>query len=231
LDKKDYSEKIALVPAPLRDISPEGWLEKQLNVQKNGLTGHIEEVWDDLGPNSGWLGGNGESWERGPYYLDGLIPLAYLTDDKELKERAQKWIEWMLGSQDAEGFFGPYSNNDWWPRIVALKALIQYHSATEDLRVVPFLDKYFRYQIEHIEERPLEMWGTARGYEELLPVLYLYGITKEEYLLKLADIILGQSYNWEKIFANFPYKETTHKYLNKRLFVLVKRMSILSENI
>ena len=66
---------------PLTSIRPAGWLEDQLRIQANGLSGHLDETWDDVGPNSGWLGGTGESWERGPYYLDGLVPLAYLLDD------------------------------------------------------------------------------------------------------------------------------------------------------
>lgn len=219
-------KKTALEPSKLKDINPEGWYLKQLMVQKNGLTGHLEEIWKDLGPSSGWLGGTGESWERGPYYLDGLVPLAYLLRDETLEKKAQKWIEWILESQNEDGFFGPYSNNDWWPRIVALKAIVQYHSATEDKRILPFMDRFFKYQLQKIDERPFEMWGTSRGFEELLPIFYLYSYNNEHYLLELADKVLGESYDWGKIFNDFPYVETTHKYLNKQLFVLVKRLNI-----
>ena len=76
---------------PLGSIRPRGWLKEQLHIQANGLGGHLDETWADVGPNSGWLGGTGESWERGPYFLDGLVPLAYLLDDARLKAKAQKY--------------------------------------------------------------------------------------------------------------------------------------------
>ena len=63
----------------LTSVKPKGWLLNELKLQAAGLSGHLDEFWPDLGPNSGWLGGGGESWERGPYFLDGLVPLGYLT--------------------------------------------------------------------------------------------------------------------------------------------------------
>lgn len=218
--------KTALEQPDIRDIFPEGWYHRQLLVQKNGLTGHIEEIWEDLGPDSGWLGGTGESWERGPYYLDGFVPLGYLLRDTTLQKKAQKWIDWILESQTVEGFFGPFNNNDWWPRIVALKALMQYHSATGDERILPFMDRFFRYQLEKLDVHPFEMWGTSRGFEELLPIFYLYSHIKEAYLPELAGKVLKESYKWDEIFNDFPYTETTHKYLNQHLFILVKRLNI-----
>ena len=55
--------------------------------------GPLEEVWPDVGPRNMWLGGDLEGWERGPYYLDGLVPLAYLLQDERLKARAGRWLE------------------------------------------------------------------------------------------------------------------------------------------
>jgi hypothetical protein len=137
-----------------------------LKIQANGLTGHLEEHWADVGADNGWIGGSGESWERGPYYLDGLVPLAYLLEDEKLIAKANKWIEWALSSQKTNGMFGPEKietvNNDvnkeqdWWHYMIMFKVLMQHEEATDDERVIPFISKFLRYMRAHIEDQPLD---------------------------------------------------------------------------
>ncbi len=199
-------EPTALQPLPLGTIKPSGWMLRQLRIQADGLSGHLDETWPDVGPNSGWLGGTGESWERGPYYLDGLVPLAYLLDDKSLKAKAQKFIDWTLDHQREDGAIGPVSNDDWWPRMVMMKALAQYFEATQDPRVPAALTRYFHYQLEQLPKRPLASWGKYRWQDEVLVVEWLFERTKDPKLLELAGVLRDQGFDWVASFEDFEFK-------------------------
>jgi hypothetical protein len=198
---------------PGNNLKPRGWLRQQLQIQAAGLTGHLAEFWEYVGPNSGWLGGDGEDWERGPYYADGLLPLAYLLEDEDLIAKANKWVDWTLNSQDENGFFGPRSNDDWWPRIVMLKVLIQHYGFTEDSRVISFMDKYFRYQRRVLPERPLTAWAVPRSGDNIYAILWLYGKTQAAYLLELVEILHQQSTDWTSYFSALPYQSSLKDYI------------------
>ncbi len=153
----------AFYPLPLGAITPSGWLRNQLRIQANGLGGHLDETWPDVGPQQ-WM-----AWRLGrilgAWSLFSGWPgaLAYLLDDSGLKAKAQKYIEWTLSSQTADGMFGPRSNDDWWPRMVMLKVLTQYQEATADPRVIPLMQSYFNYQRKELSARPLSSWGKSAG--------------------------------------------------------------------
>jgi DUF1680 family protein len=196
-------------PLPLGAIRPKGWLLDQLRVQGSGLTGHLDEFWPDVGPRSGWLGGDGESWERGPYFLDGLLPLAHLLDDQALLAKANPWVDWTLNNQSASGMIGPSKNNDWWPRMVMLKVLTQHHEATGDRRVIPVMQRYFAYQLQELPKRPLSDWGRYRWQDQAISVIWLYNRTGDANLLRLASLLRQQGYNWKKQFEDFQFKQKT----------------------
>ncbi|MBZ0291703.1 MAG: glycoside hydrolase family 127 protein [Anaerolineae bacterium] len=191
---------------PLGAIKPKGWLLNQLQIQVDGLTGHLDEFWEDVGPNSGWLGGTGESWERGPYYLDGLLPLAYLLDDERLLNKVKPWIEWTLNSGQPNGFFGT-RNPDWWPRMVILKVLMMYYEATDDARVITLMQSYFRYQQQALVARPLHLWGWARVVDNVLAIHWLYNLTGDAFLLELSDQLMAQALDWPELQANYALRD------------------------
>ena len=196
---------------PNGSIKPAGWLKSQLQIQAAGLGGRLDEVWPDVGPNSGWLGGTGESWERGPYFVDGLLPLAWQLNDPTLKAKAQRFIDWTLASQQPDGMFGPKTNDDWWPRIVMLKVLTQYCELTDDPRVAPFMTAYFKHQLAELPKRPLKDWGRFRWQDELLTAVWLYNRTGDSALIDLMKLLKEQGFDWQRHFANFPFKDKTSK--------------------
>ncbi len=214
-------EPLALNPyiqLPIGSISPRGWLSEQLRLSAQGMTGRLDEIWKDVGPENGWLGGKGDSWERGPYWLDGLLPLAYTLKDKALIDKVQRWIEWSLQHQRDDGYFGPASDpnrtfkpeervlawqeknkEDWWPHMVMLKVMEQYHDATGNKRVLEFMTKYFRFQLQHLPSKPLShwtYWAKDRGAENLASIYWLYNRTGEPFLLDLAKLVFQQTEDW-----------------------------------
>lgn len=210
--------KPSLQKLPLTSIKPKGWLLNELLVQAEGLTGYVPTLFKDLSDKSAWLGGKGECWERGPYYLDGLMPLAYLTNDENLLKLTKKWMESIFSSQRDDGFFGPKGNLDWWPRMVVTKLMPSYFEATNDPRAITFLTKYYDYMLKNIDLRPFYSWANARGIEELVGLMWLYNKTEEEWLLSLMKKVVSYSMDWEKIFDSFPYTSPSQDYMKKSAF-------------
>jgi DUF1680 family protein len=209
-------------PLPLGSIRPAGWLLTQLRIQANGLTGHLDEFWPDV-MDSGWIGGKAEGWERAPYWLDGLVPLAFLLDDERLKAKARRWMDYILTHQSDDGWLGPIQASqvcggssppcDPWPVFIILKAMTQYFEATRDDRVVAAMQKCLRRMSTLLAEHKLEEWGdpglsswAAMRYGDLLVSIYwLYDLTGEEWLLDLAATAHRQGFDWRKHFADFQY--------------------------
>ena len=205
---------------PLGAVHPRGWLLQQLRTMAAGLTGHLDERYTAVvGPRNGWLGGDGDGWERGPYWIDGLLPLAYILQDEKLIAKTKPWIEWCLTHQQPDGYFGPEELNDprpepglqktqrrdWWPKMVMLKVLMQYHSATGDNRVIDLMRRYFQYQLRELPKTPLDhwtIWANRRGGDNLMAVYWLYNITGDPFLLTLADLLYEQTFPWTRVFLN-----------------------------
>ena len=208
---------------PLGSIQPEGWLKNQLEIMLNGSTGHLDETYNKLKNNNGWLGGKGEAGEETPYWLDGAVPLAYLLNDKILQSKVLKYINWILENQRPSGYFGAITeferlNNtpvteqniaeagdDWWPKMLMLKVIKQYYEYTKDERVILFMRKYFQFQLHTLKSCPIGKWSdwaTSRGADNVMIVQWLYLNTGEPWLIELSDLIASQSFQWSDWFLD-----------------------------
>jgi uncharacterized protein len=207
----------AFIPLPLGAVKPAGWLKDQLSIQANGLTGHLDEFWPSL-KESAWRGSDkGEGWERGPYYLDGLVPLAYLLDEPRLLAKVKSWMEPLLASGQEDGWFGPAARpapmnvrknlQDRWPRAVALKVLTQYYEATGDPRALKMIADYFRYLATQPPDWPDNTWRGARAMETALAGYWLYNRTGDRAILRTVEGIYLNSFDWYSYFLNFPYTQ------------------------
>ncbi len=199
-------------PLPLGQVKPLGWLKTQLDLQANSLSGALDEFWPDI-KDSAWFGGSADAWERAPYWLDGVVPLAYLLDDARLKQKVVRYLDHILTHQAADGWLGPKPKEgtapDIWPQFLAVKMLVQYHEATGDGRVVAAVTRNLRWLDQWIDRNPLSNWAMFRWFESLIGLYWLYARSQEAWLLELAVKLQAQGFDWADFFEHWPLTAPT----------------------
>ena len=195
----------AFRPLPLGSIRPRGWLARQLRIQADGLSGHLDEFWPDVA-QSEWFGGDKEGWERAPYWLDGAIPLAWTLGDTALQEKVSTHIGQIVERQRPDGWYGPYPADagakpyDLWAILLANKMMAQYHDATGDERVARAVEASLRALAAKLKPAPLYNWGRYRWFEGLVPVYYLYERSGDAWLLDLARTLKAQGFDYAAFY-------------------------------
>ena len=191
-------------------IRPEGWLKRQLEIQAEGLSGHLDLIWPDI-RESRWIGGDKEGWERVPYWLDGFIPLAFLLDQEDLKRRAKRYVDAILEGQDEDGWICPCSKEerehyDVWAAFLICKVLTLYADCTEDDRIEEAVYRALKQLLSHISVHTLFNWAAARWYECLIPLWWLYERRPEKWMLDLAVLLEAEGVDYEKLYDRFDFE-------------------------
>jgi hypothetical protein len=200
---------------PIGSISPRGWLRHQLELERDGLTGHLESIspWLDFA-KSAWTDPQGRGsfgWEEMPYWLKGYGDLGYVLQDKGIVAEAKKWIEAVLASQRQDGWFGPRElltslegKPDLWPHVLMLNVLQSYYEAAGDPRVIEAMSRYFKW------ENTLPVSAFGEGYwpklrfgDNIESVFWLYNRTGETWLLDLARKIHAGMARWDQDVVNW----------------------------
>ncbi|MHC4483322.1 MAG: beta-L-arabinofuranosidase domain-containing protein, partial [Planctomycetota bacterium] len=204
-----------LVKLPIGAITPKGWLRHQLELEAEGMVGHLPELskWCKTEGNA-WLSAKGEGhsgWEELPYWLKGYGDLGYILKDGRIIAETCKWVQGILSSQREDGWFGPRLNltkqggkPDLWPNMIALNCLQSYYEYTGDKRVLNLMTKYFRWQLSVPSEDFLpKSWQKRRAGDNLESVYWLYNRTGEKWLLDVAEKIHKHTNNWTEKVASW----------------------------
>jgi len=208
-----------LVKLPIGAVRARSWLVRQLQLEAEGFTGHLDQLSGFLRKEgNAWLSPNGQGhsfWEEVPYWLKGFIDLGYLLEDERIIAEAHRWVEAVIASRREDGWFGPRANlrgersrekgkPDLWPNMIMLNVLQSYYERTGDERVIDLMTAYFHWQLAVPEESFLPpFWQEQRAGDNLASVYWLYNITGDEQLLRLADKIHRTMAPWWREVASW----------------------------
>ena len=181
-----------------KELRPQGWMRRQLEIQAEGLSGNLDKVWRDV-RDSAWIGGDADGWERVPYWLDGFIPLAYLLDDPNMIERAQKYVDAILAQQKAGGWICPCDENkipgyDTWAVQLISKVLVVYYECSGDERIPEVLYRVMKNYYELLKSKTITLfgWGKYRWFESFIAIHFIWERYHEDWVAELARIIQEQ---------------------------------------
>ena len=208
---------------PVGAVQPRGWIQKWLERQATGLTGHPENMsypYDtrlytgSIPPppytNKWW-----SAWwpyEQAGYYIDAVTRLSWLVNDPTIKQRRDANLVYIL-NHSAHGSLGP---SHWcWPNAVVGRALMAQFSATGNPRVEHVLEDALLANANEITNRnPKEIFYLYRNGANFEEALYLYGLTGDRRPLdigrKVCDNYLNDTNSFcssQKIQSNVPFHE------------------------
>jgi hypothetical protein len=196
---------------PVTTAKPAGWLLSQLRVMANGSTGHLFEIdatpdGDDISAyikNSKWRNdaNSGGKWEDGVYYLNGLMPLAYILNDQRLLTECQSWYTTIL--KHRSDWFATVSGDDAWANTMAWKAMRSWFEATgeqDTAEFYPLCRNYFNLLSTTTWDASIAYWGNARAFENLLAMTWWYNRTGDATVLTKAQSMMSKTMNWTTIF-------------------------------
>lgn len=220
---------LMLEKLPAGAIKPEGWLLKQLELQRDGLNGHLSEIsaWLDRNNNAWLVEGGDRGWEEVPYWLRGYSHLAYLLDDEAMLDESKFWIEAVLASQKEDGYFGPLNirngKPEVWAQMLMLWILQNYYEYTADERVLPFMKRYFEWEMAQPDENFLkDYWENCRGGDNMWSVVWYYNQTGDASVLPLIEKIHRNNAdctnparlpNWHNVNIAQYFREPAEMYL------------------
>ena len=215
-NKQDYSS--AYTNLPVGKIRAEGWLRQMVETEKNGVTGHLDEIDKRVGGHIFFTHNvvdEGElAWWNGEYesnWIEGFTRLACSTDDTVLLVKAGKWFDRLIEVQlkDTEPYIGIYANDSekfprWnnivgelWPQCRVFMAMLTYYERMHDQQILTSLTKAADLTIAHLQKALSESKDRIDSHALMMvePMIQLYRLTKDKRYLDFS-VLLYNKLRW-----------------------------------
>lgn len=186
----------------LASFRPSGWIKDQLNLQASGLAGHLADFWPFIA-NSTWIGGSKQDPfglnERVPYWLNGQVALASLTQDPSMLSQVNQYVSYIVSHQQPDGWYG-HPNGDPWPRFPLVLALLQHVDAfpSSPIPVLSSLRSFFAGLLNRLQMQPLTSWAQYRWQDLALACrqMSLVAPDMKPLLGNIATVLRKQGFAW-----------------------------------
>jgi hypothetical protein len=222
-------------------VRAEGWLRQMVELEKDGVTGHLDEIDNRVGGHIffthnvvlddqfGWWDGEYES-----NWMDGFTRLACSTDDSALINKAGKWFEQLMEVQknDKEPYIGIYSSESvkyprWsdvtgelWPQCRVFLAMLTWYERTKDEQILLSLRKAADLTIDRLQKKLTEITGRIDSHSLMMvePMVKLYQNTKDKRYLDFA-VLLYDKIRWfnDKTLSGQLFLHGVHVAQNVRI--------------
>ena len=199
---------------PACSTTPTGWLGRQLRLQALGLSGSMHLFYPEVS-DSEWIGTNRSNTRidfiAWPYWLNGVVPLAFQTKNATLIAAVTAGIDYILDTQSADGLYGPAINDsDPWPRPLLLYAMQQYVECNPAYteRVVQSMYRYYAFLLQQLHASPPLIdsfpWTWVRISDMQYCVQWLYDThpindTTQQMLLSVNEELYRQAWDWKEV--------------------------------
>ncbi|KAK4209598.1 hypothetical protein QBC37DRAFT_475435 [Rhypophila decipiens] len=220
-------------PFALGVVRAEGWLLDELQTMADGLAGHEHEFYLYVA-NSTWILGPDHGHEYSslnegfPYWFNGVVPLAYLTNNAKLKSFLLESLDKVLYiAKGTDGWIGPEEagNRAFWGRMPFLLGMTQLAEAEGDTTEYEIVEALSRFMWvmndmlhnggEGLATCPPDVecsWGQARVADLILTVQWLLENNANDQnttrLWENMDLLYNYtSIKWETWYRDELYQE------------------------
>lgn len=213
---KNYAK---LSKFPTGAIRAQGFLKKQMEIGKEGMSGQLYKLEPDMIANpfvnkthvKAWGDGDQSGWgaEISGNYWAGYIAHAYILNDPDMIKVAEEWVEGVLKNQKEDGYLGTYFEDDAniyddynaWGTRCGMRALLAFYEVTGRKDV---LDAVHRCMLWFCDKWAGDKKTLFAGVMIVETMILTYHLTGDERLVKFAEEYL--EYYSEHDMQNVSYK-------------------------